>query len=152
MSLIFRSYRTGLSGFHSFGAVIPIVTGMPASPEAVPIIVPSRETVTSASEGAISMGGHPSGPWQRSSSTVTDSLPLSISGIIRRSLIHEMPAGSSHTLCHIPVEGVYHIPPGLVTCFPLGCLPLSVGSVTLTTILCLLVSERNGEILHVKGS
>ena len=109
-------------------------------------------SVTSASDGAISTGGQPSGPWHRSSITVTVSSLLSISGIIRRSPIHVFSTGSSHTLCQIPLVGVYQIPPGFSTCLPLGWRPLSVGSVTFTTMLCVFVSARKGVILQENGS
>ena len=44
------------------------------------------------------------------------------------------------------------MPPGEETCFPRGCRPLSVGSVTLTTMVCLREPERKGVMSHEKGS
>jgi hypothetical protein len=44
--------------------------------------------------------------------------------------------GSSHTVCQMPVVGVYQIPCGLRICFPRGCQLASIGSETETTISC----------------
>src|SRR5690606_20761915 len=57
----------------------------------------------------------------------------STSGTVLRPVICLGATGSSHTVCHIPVTGVYQIPSGLLTCFPLGWGPSLLGSQTFTT-------------------
>jgi hypothetical protein len=44
--------------------------------------------------------------------------------------------GSIHTVCQMPVTDVYQMPLGRLTCFPRGCVPMSVGSQTATTRSC----------------
>ena len=41
--------------------------------------------------------------------------------------------GSIHTVCQMPLTGVYQMPLGFSTCFPRGWYPLSVPSNTRTT-------------------
>ena len=41
--------------------------------------------------------------------------------------------GSIHTVCQMPLTGVYQIPSGLSFCLPRGCGPSSDGSQTRTT-------------------
>ena len=54
--------------------------------------------------------------------------------------------GSSHTVCQMPVTGVYQMPPGLLTCLPRGWLPASVGSQTRTTSSFLPVLQGVGDV------
>ena len=63
----------------------------------------------------------------------TVSLPPSMSGVVRMFSMARSGTGSSHTVCQMPLTGVYQICPGLLTCLPRACLPLSVGSHTRTT-------------------
>jgi len=57
-----------------------------------------------------------------------------MSGVIRSPVMWASGTGSSHTVCQMPVVGVYQMPPGRLTCLPRGCSPRSVGSQTATTI------------------
>ncbi|MNQ67006.1 hypothetical protein D3C85_815100 [compost metagenome] len=58
--------------------------------------------------------------------------------------------GSIQTVCQIPVTGVYQIPSGFFTCFPLGCGPSLEGSQTFTVNCCVVpvikgvISKENG--------
>ena len=84
--------------------------------------------------------------WSRlfiSASTVK--IFLSISGVTLIFSIKLLETGSSQTVCQIPVTGVYQIPSGRLTCFPLGWYPSSVGSHTLTTSL--LLPLVNAEVI-----
>ena len=81
----------------------------------------------------------------------TVSVLRSMSGRLRMFLIWILPTGSSHTVCQIPLTGVYQMPLGFVTCFPRDWNPLSVGSRTRTTIVFLplvftaaVISKKNG--------
>src|SRR5438874_1759425 len=71
-------------------------------------------------------------------STVTSTSPLSTSGVNRTPVTYIGPSddfgtGSIHTVCQMPVTGVYQMPPGLLTCLPRGWAAASVGSHTRTT-------------------
>src|SRR5690606_26521535 len=65
-----------------------------------------------------------------------ESLPASNCGVCLVWAMYVFGTLSNHTVCHIPVTGVYHIPWGFLICFPLGCGPSSVGSHTRITISC----------------
>ena len=75
---------------------------------------------------------------------------LSKSGVIFSLLIYVLGRYSSHTLCHIPLCGVYHIPPCFVACFPLLIGAVSLGSTT-HTVSSLSPSLRKDCISQVKG-
>ena len=53
--------------------------------------------------------------------TVTESNPLSMSGIIFKPEMLFSATGSNQTVCQMPVTQVYIAPLGAVVCFPLGC-------------------------------
>lgn len=59
--------------------------------------------------------------------------------------------GSIHTVCQMPVTGVYQMPRGLSACLPRGWKPLSVGSVTLTVSRCAPLAESAGVMSNEKG-
>ena len=58
--------------------------------------------------------------------------------------------GSIHTLCQIPVTGVYQIPLGTVTCLPQGWKSVSVASVTFTRSNCSFPLFKYGAISKPK--
>ena len=68
--------------------------------------------------------------------TVTRTAEPSTSGTIFTSWMLAAATGSSHTVCQMPVVGVYMMPPGCVVCLPRGCPPPSVGSYTRTMSSC----------------
>src|SRR5437867_9242387 len=76
----------------------------------------------------------PPGETTHSGSKSTDE--ISSMGVIFTRRMYEVATGSNHTVCQMPLVGVYQMPPGLRTCLPRGCGPASVGSQTATTISC----------------
>ena len=117
------SYKKGESGDHNFTSLgMNISTGNPFIDTPLATCLPSSDTTTSirsASERFFA---------------ATDKVNIlrSISGVVFIDWIYFSATGSNHTVCHIPLTGVYHIPPGLFTCLPRGWYPLSVGSHTFT--------------------
>ncbi len=59
--------------------------------------------------------------------------PASASGVSFTLAIAWAGSGSSHTVCQMPVVGVYQMLRGFNTCLPRGCGPASDGSHTDTT-------------------
>ena len=66
--------------------------------------------------------------------------------------MYESGTGSSHTVCQIPLEGVYQIPSGRRTCLPRGWVPASLGSTTRTTTSCGPKGRSASVTSKVKGS
>src|SRR5690242_1406879 len=76
-------------------------------------------------------------------------IPLPSAPAARSSFVmYSAGVDSSHTVCHIPVQGVYHIMPSRVSvCLPMGiwCLSVSVGSKACTSLESMSV---DGQIRH----
>src|ERR1051325_6916647 len=67
-------------------------------------------------------------------STLIVTICRSVSGVNLTLERYEPLTGSNHTVCQIPLVGVYQMPPDLRNCLTRGGGPASVGSQTLTTI------------------
>ena len=80
-----------------------------------------------------------------------DRLSLSISGLRKISVNRRAFTGSSHTLCQMPVTGVYQQAQGspVAVCFPRGWVILS--SSTTRTVTVLLPSRSRPVMSEVKG-
>ena len=59
---------------------------------------------------------------------------------------------SSHTVCQMPVVGVYQMPCGFCICLPIGWVPLSVGSHAATTNCCGPVGVNAAVMSKLNGS
>src|SRR5437660_11705986 len=84
--------------------------------------------------------------------TSTSTSPLSTSGVQRTDLTPQDGSPSVHTVCQMPVTGVYQMLLGLVSCLPTGWLPFSVGSHTQTISSCSPSFFRALETSTVNGS
>ena len=60
--------------------------------------------------------------------------------------------GSSHTVCQMPVVGVYQMPCGLRICLPRGWYEPSVGSLTLMTSSCSSIGFNALKMSKLNGS
>ena len=93
----------GEAGDHSLGSGMVRVS-LAAGPVVRAISLPASDAITVASVAAVVV-----------SSNVT--LPL-MAGVIFAAVRWVAGTCSNHTVCQMPVTGVYQIPPGLPTCLP----------------------------------
>ena len=109
-----KSYSFGCSGDQSTGEV----TGTVISAFVLPSCrVPPNTTAHGASEAdCTSMRTH----------------DAATSGVIRSADIYASGTYSIHTVCHMPLWGVYHMPPRFVRCLPRVYSFVSVASFTRT--------------------
>ena len=109
-------------GLHSFGEATYSSASAPHRAEAEATFAPPSRSVTSnRSPGCVPHAAAATRNVRRSRSGVATTLRIYCCG-----------TASSHTVCQIPVTGVYQMTSGLFTCLPRGWQPASVGSQTRT--------------------
>src|SRR5690606_18032892 len=87
-----------------------------------------------------------------STAVCTDKVLWSISGVCLVATIWVSGTPSNHTVCQMPVTGVYQMPWGRTTCLPFGWGPSLVGSHTPTTISCCAPFAKYGVMSKENGS
>ena len=101
-------------------------SGLPGSPVAEATSLPLSRIFTSTRSPVV----------QFSAATVTAMFFWSRLGMALMPEMWLFATGSIHTVCQMPLTGVYQMPLGFSTCFPRGWYPLSVPSNTRTTSFC----------------
>src|SRR6266850_3670833 len=127
-TITFRSYRKGESGDQSLAPGIGTET-----PDEFAVLTSALPTLFFSSYTSTRTTVVP-GSWNAEVRASITTTLLSILGVILRDSMCVVGTGSSHTVCQIPLVGVYQMLRGLLTCLPRGCGPASLGSQIATTI------------------